>query len=89
MRKATRTRILDVFLGRGVCVDNPPLDVCQEALLREISLFMPKRNHRSNYCSVVVYNPEQKDAFTRALIIFYGRLHLEAANASNPKGKVL
>ncbi|KAL5820052.1 hypothetical protein ACOSQ4_023894 [Xanthoceras sorbifolium] len=90
LRKATRRRILDFFLVRGDAVENPPCDTCEEALLREISRFMPKRNCHTNYCRVQVFPPESKDAFTRAFITFDGRLHLEAANALEQlEGKVL
>ncbi|KAI9165634.1 hypothetical protein LWI28_017792 [Acer negundo] len=90
LRKATRRRILDFFLVRGDAVENPPCDTCEEALLREISRFMPKRNSHTNYCRIQVFPPESKDAFTRASITFDGRLHLEAANALEQlEGKVL
>ncbi|KAK9285234.1 hypothetical protein L1049_024423 [Liquidambar formosana] len=90
LRTFTDRRILDFFLVRGDAVENPPCGSCEEALLREISPFMPKRNPHNNCCRVQVFSPEPKDAFMRALITFDGRLHLEAAKAlERLEGKVL
>uniref|UniRef100_A0A2N9EBW3 RNA helicase n=1 Tax=Fagus sylvatica TaxID=28930 RepID=A0A2N9EBW3_FAGSY len=90
LRSATSRRILDFFLVRGDAVENPPCSTCEEALLKEISSFMPKRNLHTNCCRVQVFPPEPKDTFMKALIIFDGRLHLEAAKALEQlEGKVL
>ncbi|KAA8546766.1 hypothetical protein F0562_003195 [Nyssa sinensis] len=87
---ATNRKILDFFLVRGGAVENPPCGVCEEALLREISRFMPKRNPLGNCVQVQVFLPEPKDSFMRALIMFDGSLHLEAAKALEQiEGKVL
>ncbi|KAI9116976.1 hypothetical protein K1719_011975 [Acacia pycnantha] len=87
---ATSRRILDFFLVRGDAVENPPCNFCEEALLKEISPFMPKRHPHTSSCRVQVYPPEPKDAFMRALITFDGRLHLEAAKALEQiEGKAL
>ncbi|XP_044469788.1 ATP-dependent RNA helicase DEAH12, chloroplastic-like [Mangifera indica] len=90
LRKVTERRFLDFFLVRGASVECPPCDVLEEALLREISHFMPKRNPQSNRVRVQVFEPESKDAFIRSLITFDGRLHLEAARALEQlEGKTL
>lgn len=87
---ATSRRIVDFFLVRGEAVENPPCNVCEEALLKEISPFIPKRHPHTSSCRVQVYPPEPKDAFMRALITFDGRLHLEAAKALEQiEGKAL
>ncbi|XP_021897423.1 ATP-dependent RNA helicase DEAH12, chloroplastic-like isoform X1 [Carica papaya] len=90
LRMATSRRILDFFLVRGDTVVNPPGGACEEAVMREIFPFMPKRNLHNNCCRVQVFPPEPKDSFMRALVIFDGRLHLEAAKALQQlEGKVL
>lgn len=90
LRTETGRTILDFFLVRGDSVENPPCATCEEALLREISPFMPKRNPHSNCVRVQVFPPKPKDSFMRALIIFDGNLHLEAAKALEKiEGKVL
>lgn len=90
LRTETGRTILDFFLVRGDSVENPPCATCEEALLREISTSMPKRNPHSNCVRVQVFPPKPKDSFMRALIIFDGNLHLEAAKALEKiEGKVL
>ncbi|KHN31399.1 Hypothetical protein glysoja_023053 [Glycine soja] len=90
LRTATTRRILDFFLVRGEAVGNPPCSALEEALLKEIYPFLPKRNPHISPCRVQVFAPEPKDAFMRALITFDGRLHLEAAKALEQiEGKVL
>lgn len=81
LRSATDRKILDFFLVRGNPVDNPPVNACEEALLKEISPFMPKSNPHVKCCHVQVFLPQPKDYFMRASITFDGRLHLEAAKA--------
>ncbi|CAK7354618.1 unnamed protein product [Dovyalis caffra] len=90
LRTATKRRILDFFIVRGDAVENPPLGACEEALVREISPFMPRRNPLTSCCRVQVFPPESRDAFMKASITFDGRLHLEAARAlEHMEGKVL
>ncbi|XWS44977.1 hypothetical protein CRYUN_Cryun15aG0096200 [Craigia yunnanensis] len=87
---ATERKIHDFFLVRGDAVENPTCGSCEEALQREISPFMPKRNPHTNCCRVQVFQPEPKETFMKALITFDGRLHLEAAKALEQlEGKVL
>ncbi|KAK6923377.1 IBR domain [Dillenia turbinata] len=90
LRGATNRKILDFFLVRGDAVENLPCAVYEEALLKELSPFMPNRSPQSNICTVQVFPPETKDTYMRALITFDGRLHLEAAKALQElEGKVL
>ncbi|KAI4325978.1 hypothetical protein MLD38_031337 [Melastoma candidum] len=90
LRSATNRPIRDFFLVRGDAVESVPYKDCQEALLKEITPFMPKSNPLGSRCQVQVFPSEPKDAFTRALIIFDGRLHLEAAKALEQiEGRVL
>uniref|UniRef100_A0A803MCK7 RNA helicase n=1 Tax=Chenopodium quinoa TaxID=63459 RepID=A0A803MCK7_CHEQI len=42
LRSATNRRIMDFFLVRGDAVEDPTCHACEEALFREISVFMPK-----------------------------------------------
>ncbi|KAL3527595.1 hypothetical protein ACH5RR_012251 [Cinchona calisaya] len=86
----TSRRIMDLFLLRGNAVEGPSTVACEEALLREISAFMPKRNPLGNCVRVQVFQPELKDTYVRATIMFDGSLHLEAAKALDQiDGKVL
>ncbi|KAE8696233.1 Helicase domain-containing protein [Hibiscus syriacus] len=79
-----------MIYGIGDAVENPTCDACEEALLREISPFMPKGNPHTNCCQVQVLKPEPRETFMKALITFDGRLHLEAAKALEQlEGKVL
>ncbi|KAK6923797.1 Helicase-associated domain [Dillenia turbinata] len=90
LRGVTNRKILDFFLVRGEAVENLPCAVYEEALLKELSPFMPKRSPQSNICTVQVFHPEPKDTYMRALFTFDGRLHLEAAKALQElEGKVL
>ncbi|KAK8556713.1 hypothetical protein V6N13_064725 [Hibiscus sabdariffa] len=87
---ATERKIHDFFLVRGGAVENPTCDACEEALVREISPFIPKGNPYTNCCQVQVFEPEPKETVMKALITFDGRLHLEAAKALEQlEGKVL
>lgn len=89
LRISTDKKIRDVFVLRGEPVDTLPCGACEEALFREISPFMPRRNS-SNCCRIQVFPPEPKDYFMRGEITFDGRLHLEAAKALEQiEGKVL
>ncbi|KAJ8765741.1 hypothetical protein K2173_014863 [Erythroxylum novogranatense] len=90
LKSATKRRIVDLFIVRGGEVENPPLHSCEEAILRELSKFIPRRYPNTSCCSVQVLPPDSKHAFMKALITFDGRLHLEAAEAlENLEGKVL
>jgi ATP-dependent RNA helicase DHX8/PRP22 len=90
LRTATSRRILDFFVVRGDAVGNPPCSACEEALYKEISPLMPKKNSHISSCRIQVFPAEPKDSFMRALINFDGRLHLEAAKALEKiEGKVL
>ncbi|XP_052195385.1 ATP-dependent RNA helicase DEAH11, chloroplastic-like [Diospyros lotus] len=90
LRTATDRKILDFFLLRGDAVENPACSACEQALLREISPFMPKKNPVGYFVRVQVFPPDPKDVFMRALIMFHGSLHLEAAKALEQiEGKVL
>ncbi|XWS29571.1 hypothetical protein CRYUN_Cryun24cG0040300 [Craigia yunnanensis] len=90
LQGATKRKIQDFFLVRGNAVENPACGACEEALQREISPFMPKRNPHTNCCQVQVFQPDSKETFMKALITFDGRLHLEAAKALEQlEGKVL
>ncbi|GKE85187.1 ATP-dependent RNA helicase DEAH11, chloroplastic, partial [Tanacetum coccineum] len=77
----TNRKILDVCLPRGVVVENPPLLALKEALLREVSLFMPVGNFKNECVSVHIFPCEPMDYFMKAEISFDGSLHLEAAKA--------
>ncbi|XP_022943236.1 ATP-dependent RNA helicase DEAH12, chloroplastic-like [Cucurbita moschata] len=81
LRSATDRKILDLFLVRENPVNNPPVNACEEALLKEISAFMPKSHPHVKCCYVQVFQPQPKDFYMRAAITFDGRLHLEAAKA--------
>ncbi|KAE9587777.1 hypothetical protein Lal_00021997 [Lupinus albus] len=90
LKAATSRRILDFFLLRGDAILNPPCSVFEEALLKEISPFMPNINPHISSCRVQVFPSEPRDTFMKALITFDGRLHLEAAKALEQiEGKVL
>ncbi|GAB2283276.1 hypothetical protein Dimus_017797 [Dionaea muscipula] len=90
LMNSTNLKILSFFLMRGDAVDDPPLDVCEAALFKEISLFMPKRSPQVKCCKVHVFHPNPTAAFMEASVIFDGRLHLEAARALEQiEGKVL
>lgn len=90
LRTATKRRILDFFLLRGDAVEDQPCGRCEEAILKEIAPFMPRRNLHTSSCRVQVFQPEPKDINVKALITFDGRFHLEAAQALEQlEGKVL
>ncbi|KAL8133956.1 ATP-dependent RNA helicase DEAH12, chloroplastic-like [Apium graveolens] len=87
---STNRRILDFFLIRGESVEDPPCATCEEALLREITPFMPKRNSHVSSVHIQVFPPQPNDTYTKALITFDGSMHLEAAKALEQiEGKVL
>ncbi|XP_068648329.1 ATP-dependent RNA helicase DEAH11, chloroplastic-like isoform X2 [Aristolochia californica] len=58
LRNVTKRRILDVFLLRGEAVDQPSINSCADALLREIAAFMPVKNTLNSTCRVQVLPPE-------------------------------
>ncbi|KAK1409353.1 hypothetical protein QVD17_35879 [Tagetes erecta] len=78
LRKATDREIVNLILPRAVVVENPSLMVLEEALLREVSSFMPAGNE---CVRVRIFPCEPLDYFMKAEISFDGRFHLEAANA--------
>lgn len=87
---ATRRKILDLFLVRGNALENPSVSSSQEALLKEISSFMPKRSPLCSCVRVQVFQPEVRDSYTRAVITFDGSLYSEAAVAlDHINGRVL
>ncbi|KAL4579708.1 hypothetical protein LXL04_015867 [Taraxacum kok-saghyz] len=88
LKAATTRNFLEIFLPRGMVVQQPPIETLEDALLREIRAFMPVGNHnnnnnnRLNECvRVHIFPPELADYFTKAEISFDGSLHLEAARA--------
>ncbi|CAM8936323.1 unnamed protein product [Rhodiola kirilowii] len=90
IRAVNSTKILDFFLMRRDAVESPSCESCEEAILREISPFMPKRIPRNYCCRVKVFPSEPRDVFMNASITFDGRLHLDAAKAlESLQGRVL
>ncbi|GAB2226110.1 hypothetical protein Drorol1_Dr00021901 [Drosera rotundifolia] len=90
LKNATNCPILSFFLVRGDAVTDPSPDVCKQALLREISLFLPRRSPHVCSCEVRVFEPKPLDFYMNAAIEFDGRLPLEAARALEQiEGKVL
>ncbi|CAN6199850.1 unnamed protein product [Urochloa humidicola] len=90
-RGMTTRRILDIHLLRGGSpTAGPSVSECEEALMREISQFMPNKNFPGQNFRVQVFNPEEKDSMMRASITFDGNLHREAATAlDHLQGRVL
>ncbi|CAL5085685.1 unnamed protein product [Urochloa decumbens] len=89
-RGMTTRRILDIRLLRGSPTAGPSVSECEEALMREISQFMPNKNFPGQNFRVQVFNPEEKDSMMRASITFDGSLHREAATAlDHLQGRVL
>ncbi|GJN33125.1 hypothetical protein PR202_gb21691 [Eleusine coracana subsp. coracana] len=80
-RGTTTRRILDTRLLRGSPTASPSTFECEEALRREISVFMPNRNFPGQNFHVEVFPPEERDSMMRAAITFDGGLHREAARA--------
>ncbi|XP_047952833.1 ATP-dependent RNA helicase DEAH12, chloroplastic-like [Salvia hispanica] len=82
IRAATSRHITDFFLLLENANDDllPLPPACEDAILREISPFMPRRN-KGVPVNVKVFPPEAKDSLMRAQIDFDGSLHLEAARA--------
>ncbi|CAN6455402.1 unnamed protein product [Victoria cruziana] len=76
LRNKTRKKILDVHLLRGEIVHQPSSSACKEALLKEITDFVP-----GDKCHVHVFNSEPKDYLMKAWITFDVNLHLRAAMA--------
>ncbi|KAL8476240.1 hypothetical protein ACS0TY_028776 [Phlomoides rotata] len=89
IRASTDRQITDFFLVRGNVVDGPSPAACEEAIMRQLCPFMPRKN-QGNCVRVQVFQPEPKGIFMRAAITFDGNLHLEAAKALEQiDGKVL
>ncbi|KAG2597581.1 ATP-dependent RNA helicase DEAH12, chloroplastic-like [Panicum virgatum] len=89
-RGATTRTILDIRLLRGPSTAGPSVSECEEALMREISQFMPNKNFPGQKFHVQVFNPEERDSMMRASITFDGSMHREAATAlDHLQGSVL
>ncbi|XP_052162172.1 ATP-dependent RNA helicase DEAH11, chloroplastic-like [Oryza glaberrima] len=89
-RSMTTRKIVDVHLLRGTPIAAPSASLCAEALNREISSFMPKKNFPAQNFRVEVLTPEENDSVMRATITFDGSLHREAARAlEHLQGSVL
>nr|CAD1838129.1 unnamed protein product [Ananas comosus var. bracteatus] len=87
---ATKRRILNIHVLRGVAVDKPIITSCRVALMKEISAFMPNKNFPDQNFRVEVLDPGVKDSMMKAIVTFDGSLHLEAAKAlDHIEGKVL
>ncbi|WOL17376.1 ATP-dependent RNA helicase DEAH11, chloroplastic-like isoform X1 [Canna indica] len=87
---STKRKILDIHLLRGEAIANPPPIACEEALIKEITPFMPNKRFCDNNFHVEVFEPEPRDLMMRAMITFDGSLHLEAAKAlDHIEGKIL
>ncbi|KAI3691505.1 hypothetical protein L2E82_49867 [Cichorium intybus] len=81
LKAATSRNILDLYLPRGMTVQQPSIETLEEALLREIRAFMPVGNNKNECVRVHIFPPELSDYYTKAEISFDGSLHLEAAKA--------
>ncbi|MFS8015720.1 putative RNA helicase transcription factor C2H2 family [Helianthus anomalus] len=79
--RATNRKILKLSLPRAAAVENPPLVVLEDALLREVSSFMPAGNSKNECVRVHIFPYEAFDNYVKAEISFDGSLHLEAAKA--------
>ncbi|KAI4987261.1 hypothetical protein ZWY2020_020061 [Hordeum vulgare] len=73
-----RGRALGTHLLRLVV---PSVSACEEALVREISSFMPNKSFPGQNFRVEVFPPEENNSMMRATITFDGSLHREAARA--------
>ncbi|VAH73546.1 unnamed protein product [Triticum turgidum subsp. durum] len=62
-------------------IASPSVSVCEEALIREISPFMPNKSFPGKSFRVEVFPPEENDSMMRATLTFDGNLHREAARA--------
>ncbi|KAF7063805.1 hypothetical protein CFC21_070289 [Triticum aestivum] len=71
------TRLLRL---REAPIVGPSVSACEEALIREISSFMPNKIPGQNF-RVEVFPPEENNSMMRATITFDGSLHREAARA--------
>ncbi|KAI7753519.1 hypothetical protein M8C21_007686 [Ambrosia artemisiifolia] len=85
LKRLTNREILDLFIPRDKAVENPPLAVLEETLLREVSSFMPSAaatgDFKNECVRVHIYPCEPKAYDMKADIYFDGSLHLEAAKA--------
>ena len=89
-RGTTTRTILGIRLLRGPSTAGPSVSECEEALMREISQFMPNKNFPGQNFRVQVFNPEERDSMMRASITFDGSMHREAATAlDHLQGSVL
>ncbi|KAF7028272.1 hypothetical protein CFC21_040224 [Triticum aestivum] len=82
-RSTTTRRILNIRLLRvkEATIASPSVSVCEEALIREISPFMPNKSFPGKSFRVEVFPPEENDSMMRATLTFDGNLHREAARA--------
>ncbi|VAH73550.1 unnamed protein product [Triticum turgidum subsp. durum] len=82
-RNTTTRRILNIRLLRvkEATIASPSVSVCEEALIREISPFMPNKSFPGKSFRVEVFPPEENDSMMRATLTFDGNLHREAARA--------
>ncbi|KAM0850437.1 hypothetical protein ACQ4PT_053082 [Festuca glaucescens] len=78
----TTRRILNIRLLRVKgAIAGPSVSVCEEALIREISSFMPNKSFPGQNFRVEVFPPEENDSMMRATLTFDGSLYQEAARA--------
>ncbi|KAG6533685.1 hypothetical protein ZIOFF_007560 [Zingiber officinale] len=86
----TKRKIFNIRLCRTEVITDLPNSTFEEALIKEISPFMPKKHFSDNSFRVEIFRPAPQDPITRAMITFDGSLHLEAAKAlEHIEGKVL
>ncbi|VAI13723.1 unnamed protein product [Triticum turgidum subsp. durum] len=76
--RAFGTRLLRL---REAPIIGPSVSACEEALIREISSFMPNKSFPGQNFRVEVFPPEENNSMMRATITFDGSLHREAARA--------
>uniref|UniRef100_A0A453JVR1 RNA helicase n=1 Tax=Aegilops tauschii subsp. strangulata TaxID=200361 RepID=A0A453JVR1_AEGTS len=76
--RAFGTRLLR---PREAPIIGPSVSACEEALIREISSFMPNKSFPGQNFRVEVFPPEENNSMMRATITFDGSLHREAARA--------
>lgn len=82
-RNPSRARAHGIrLLGlRETPIASPSISACEEALIREISPFMPNKSFPGQNFRVEVFPPEENNPMTRATVTFDGSLYREAARA--------
>lgn len=86
----TKRKIFNIRFYRAEIIADLPTSTFEEALIKEISPFMPNKHFSDNSFRVEIFRPQPWDSVTRAMITFDGSLHLEAAKAlEHIQGKVL